>query len=864
MGKVSDLLNSRINQIVSAVGIVVWYDSENYYSELVTSLSDTGLKLLEYKDSFFALRAQIETFIDQSEAPKMLVYVPLKQEETQHALIEVEVAGAVIKPGAVPPTYNTRPSHIARQALQPIVGDEVAQAIEKQVEEGKLSLADLESIAEQGSGLSKGVVSLVFGIGSPQEVALAFLSSDQYDAELQTKEAMPELAALLQAVYEYQPPVGKLAADHRKSLARFIIVSDLLYHLPEPLPAALISVAAATKPANREACAGLAQTWRNRRDICNSYRRWAGLIESEIHLKDLVFTRQQLSQVETFLDLEKRLVELFTTEFIEGAEESLVAFAEEHQSTFWPEQCTELQTQWALIASAGRVLLQGRRIEKALKASPNCTATELTKSYVQEDEPWCLLDTYHRNMERRIHNFEFDATGTHQSLEQLIAKAREWYTKTGSLLAERFVRAYAKGKFEISGLQKQRAVFETQYKISLLGGKAAFVWVDALRFEMGRELADILVGEFDVIIQPAVASVPTLTEIGMASLLPLPKNNPILFSPSESKLAIDIQGNQIKDRKDRIAYLRTQTFLRMVDLHLEELLPNPKKAIRDAIKRADLVLVTSQEIDELCEGDNVHLARRIMDDMLLELRRAFRILRDLGVKTIVCTADHGYLFGEEVGVDMKIDPPGGQTVDLHRRVWVGQGGAADASYLRAPLQDFGWKTDLEIAVPWNFACFKVKGGTRAYFHGGISPQELFIPVLTIRSLKKAAADIGSYTWKITPGTPKISTRFYSVQIAGEVTGLFEAKPPKVHIEVRSKNDSISMPISASYGFSDATGDVQMRAIQEDPRKVEPNTITLMITKDSSEKKSVVSVVLLETETGVELIRLDEIEMGFSI
>jgi hypothetical protein len=468
-------------------------------------------------------------------------------------------------------------------------------------------------------------------------------------------------------------------------------------------------------------------------------------------------------------------------------------------------------------------------------------------------------------MERRIHTFDFDPTGIHQLLEQLIAKARERYTKAGELLSERFVRAYAKSNFEISGLQKQRAIFEKQHKDSLLGGKVAFIWVDALRFEMGRELANILAGEFDVTIQPAVASVPTLTEIGMASLLPITKETPVLFSPSDSKLALNIKGIEIRDRKDRIAYLKAQTFLKTVDFRLEELLPNPKKAIRDAIKAADLILVTSQEIDELCEGDNVHLARRIMDDMLLELRRAFRILRDLGVKTIVCTADHGYLFGEEIGVDMKIDPPGGHTIDLHRRVWVGQGGAADTAYLRAALQDFGWQTDMEIAVPWNFACFKVKGGTRAYFHGGMSPQELFIPVLTIKSFKKSVAEVGgSYTWKLTPGTPKISTRFFSIQIAGETIGLFEAKPPKVRVEVRSKNDSISMPISASYGFSEATGDVQMRPLPEDPRKVDPNTVTLMITKDPPDKKSMVSIVLIETETGVELGRLDEIEIGFSI
>jgi hypothetical protein len=114
-----------------------------------------------------------------------------------------------------------------------------------------------------------------------------------------------------------------------------------------------------------------------------------------------------------------------------------------------------------------------------------------------------------------------------------------------------------------------------------------------------------------------------------------------------------------------------------------------------------------------------------MDEALHELRRAFRVLGELGIDTIVLAADHGYLFGDELGSDMKIDPPGGDTADLHRRVWVGRGGTADASYLRIPLADFGVGGDLDIAVPWNFAGFKVKGGSKAYFHGACHYQSWF-------------------------------------------------------------------------------------------------------------------------------------------
>src|SRR5262249_41113199 len=164
---------------------------------------------------------------------------------------------------------------------------------------------------------------------------------------------------------------------------------------------------------------------------------------------------------------------------------------------------------------------------------------------------------------------------------------------------------------------------------------------------------------------------------------------------------------------------------------------------------AELVLITSQEIDELCEQDNLTQARRQMDGVLNDLRRGFRVLAELGVQTIILAADHGHLFGEEVSEDMKIDAPGGDTADLHRRVWVGHGGAADDSYLRAPLKVFGVDSDLDVATPWGFACFRSKGGARAYFHGGLSPQELIIPVVTMRPRAGAHAPApGSVGWQL--------------------------------------------------------------------------------------------------------------------
>ncbi len=112
---------------------------------------------------------------------------------------------------------------------------------------------------------------------------------------------------------------------------------------------------------------------------------------------------------------------------------------------------------------------------------------------------------------------------------------------------------------------------------------------------------------------------------------------------------------------------------------------------------------------------------------------------------------HLFLSDKLLGNDMKIDAPGGDTRDLHRRVWVGNGGAADPSYLRARIADFGLNSSLEIAVPWNFACFKVAGGAEAYFHGGMSPQEIIIPVVTLTSKNNTLGTASEIAWNIALG-----------------------------------------------------------------------------------------------------------------
>ena len=866
---VTEYLTSLIARQVDEHGLVVWYDPDGAYSEVVGVLGLPDTTVLCYEGSFVRLRWEIDQrrLMDGEEPPRLVVYVPMAQQETHHALIELEAAGVVMQPGGQPPSRNTRLAVVARNALKGILGIEAAAHVEKQTEAGKLTLADLDALADKGGEISRGVIALIFGTGNPQDVALSFLDSDRFDENVIKKEAKGELLELLRRDFGLKAPDVTELTDLRRRFTRHVLMTDLVSGLGDAVPSKLASVPVASTPATTDACKAMAKTWRLRRDRRESYVSAARQVEQELGLAALEFDPKAIEGLETFPAIEKALLFHAEDRLLKKSDLSaeqvggeILRLSESRRAGFWCDVEPRLQARWALVASAAEVLFTADRLEQALKRAP-ASVTGMIKEYTKDADPWCLLDTHHRHMESRWYSYEVHGDDQ-DSIEKLVIRARQRYVKVGSEMARCFLTQIQKTPLD-RDLARQREVFEKYVKPWLDHKKIAYVWVDALRFEMGRELARLLKEDFEVDLYVALAAVPTITEIGMAALLPGAQNAVKVVAAGSGKLALEIRGTVIKDRKDRVAFLKKYAGVKVFDTKLDNLLPRPSKRVREGIANAQLILVTSQEIDELCERDNITQARRQMDGVLNDLRRGIRVLLDLGLQRIVLTADHGHLFGEELSEDMKVDAPGGETVDLHRRVWVGHGGTADDAFLRAPLSAFEMQGEFDLATPWTFACFKCKGGARAYFHGGLSPQELLVPVMILTpSARSSMGPPTWFMWKLIPGSHKLSTRFFSVQITGVNTGLFDIAPPKVRVELRAKRKTISRAVSASYGFEEATGDVALRNDEADTKKIAPNTVTLMVIGEPDQKS--VGLYLLDAATGAELSRLEKIEVAIAI
>lgn len=863
MGRISDEILRMIEKQVDDHGIVVWYDGEKAYEKLIDRIALPDVTVLRYESSFFALKEKLEPFLEwiggngkpspDGHVPrKVLVYLPLEQDEAHYALIEAECSGVVMKPGADAWQRNTRLKAIAERVFRQISPDQASE-VGRQVEKGIYLLEDLDRLGEQAAEITAGGIKLIFGTASPSEVALAFATSDQHDEAIDSKQAMPQLGDLMRAGLgiEVKPGAGMAAA--RSAVRRGLLVGDFLVSLdPDKRPRQLTSIVAGEK-AQLELCRQICRAWRNRSDLRESYIEAARQAEREVRFTSLVIDAAALAASETFPSAEEKLLANAEGLILSGDFNRALELVESRQNSFWSLAEPVSGLHWSVLNSVCRMNLSAASIQNGLKAGKG-EASGMVQAYAKGMGPWCLLDTHYRHMEYRYAQLNAESMSDKGGLERVIRQSRQAYTDAVSVLAEAWTKVLSGTAFHVEGLAQQDRVFADRVAPALREGRrTAYFLVDALRFEMGSELAQGVDKEFDVSVFPTLAQAPTVTEVGMAALMPDADKGMELMEKG-GKIAAQVGGEVLRDRAGRVEYLKDHANAKMMVAKLAEMSrPSTKRKIQE--QRPELLLVTSQEIDKLGEmGEDDDDTREYMDNVLTKLSQAVRRLADLGFEHFVIAADHGHLYGESIEGGMKMDPPGGDTVALRHRVWVGHGGNSGMGFVRLPASDLGLGGDWELAFPSGLGLFKAKGNSQAYFHGGLSLQEMLIPVITLRG--RATQRTTTTAARVLPSMDrqKITTRFFSVTLTYSGEGLFEAAEMDVRISVTSGKKEVGAPVMAAYGFNEASREVRVT-------KDKPNHVTVNLSEEGIKH---VTVIVYDVASQVELGRVENIPVDIAL
>jgi hypothetical protein len=512
LGVVSDHLRSLVERQVKERGLVVWFDLEKHYQELLQGLSLPETAVESYEGSFFELRHRVEPHLgsDMDSPPRLVVYVPEPEEDTHNALIELTEPGMVMKPGQHSVNLNTRLPVVAKRALRPVLGDQQTARIEKDVAAGKLTLADLDRLTPDHSE----VVAIIFNTAYPQDVALKFLGSERYDSELTNRSATGDLATLLSVAFGISLPEEASCEELRVALARHLLSTEFVRTISDPMPPQLSSVNVAEEEPAAETCVVLVYEWRNRRDLRESYAEHADRVEEELGVSRLRLGMEQLEHCETFAAVELALqtaIEEWTLETpgwtLEQHRELRALISRRLQGFWasWPERYPQIHPRWLLIESAVEVIQIAGRIEAGLKTLDG-QPQEILQRYAGDlsaEEPWCELDTHHRRLERRDLDFARGIGGEYGALDRLVVRARRRYREAAESLSKYYLNALQKARFEVPDIPRQTETFARHVAPALEEGKTAYVLVDSLRYEMALDLARTLQADYEVGISPA-------------------------------------------------------------------------------------------------------------------------------------------------------------------------------------------------------------------------------------------------------------------------------------------------------------------------------------------------------------------------
>lgn len=268
---------------------------------------------------------------------------------------------------------------------------------------------------------------------------------------------------------------------------------------------------------------------------------------------------------------------------------------------------------------------------------------------------------------------------------------------------------------------------------------------------------------------------------------------------------------------------------------------------------ASLILVRSQEIDALGESGDDWLARQLMDTIVGNLARAVHKLAGCGIERFVIVSDHGYQFSMRKEEDMRMDSPGGDTVEIHRRCWAGRGGATPPGAVRISGAELGYDTDLDFIFPTGLAVFKTQGGL-SYHHGGISLQEMVIPVISLRMAIAAPEKTAAAQVKIF-GYPKtITNRTFGIQLACD-PHMFQKDSVTLRVVLVSKGEQVGETgMTVGGAFDRKTGCVTIKP-------GEKVSVGIMLTKDDCE---MVRVVVQVPATDAVLAQSEELPVKLGI
>lgn len=781
-------------------GVLVVYDPDRRYQDMCLNIVADRCAVIDASQSSILSREQASQALvamGKNQLDRVLVYVPAAQPLTPEAM-QADPFSVYLACGAVFPDANSSSDDYLSICLK--AKPDQATAIRQIFSSNpNPSFAVIDAV---GSGMGWPNLRALLSVESGRDILLALMApSECQETALKGNDAWVAEARdlLFNSIGLKLKTKGKTWSSIGDELWRFVLFSEFVFDLPEELPQALLDIPRAENIA-RPIIEGLCDDLRNDRrtqslyiDRAEDVEKQLGLIEQCGQLKDLGFR-------DTFPFEERTFLTLAIDAFLRDDIDQVQVILDNHLRSVWTGK-GESRAQWDLVRSALELARSCEDLDRQL-GDHTRTMDTLLEFYLSSLRE---VDRLHREFEQAVGDFEW------QDVQNVMApvkqQARKQYGKLVEKVQQVFTRHLQITGWPLPGRLANTDVFDRLVapKLQQNGYKVAYFMIDALRYELGVALEKQLSEDGVVELKAALAQLPSVTPVGMASLLPGAGQH--LYLRNDEQKIVPMLGDQtVNTVPQRMDVFKKRYGHRFAEGRLEDFVRGRFEFNQDI----DLLVLRAVEIDSHFEN-HPDTAPTEITNALKRIRMAIHKLIERGFNEVVIATDHGFFMNTHAGAGDVCSKPAGHWLIVHDRCALGDG-SADNHHLVMSTEKLGIRGDFaKFAGPETLAAYRTG---LLYYHGGASLQECVVPVITMQlkvaaqpGLEKAAVTI-SYKG----GQKRIATRVPVIDVAVDSSDIFSVESDfEILLEAHDSKGEVVGEAKAGGVVNPATGTLTLKA-----------------------------------------------------
>lgn len=498
------------------------------------------------------------------------------------------------------------------------------------------------------------------------------------------------------------------------------------------------------------------KSWMDSSRYRDSFEKISKEVSNELHIANLLegIDASKVLSCDTYEKCDQVVIAYLLSKINDESMQSdaIAKIIGSREHTFWFENYKNIY----------KALLSASLLSDFVKKSSLIMSSfeEGIKNYASH---WYKADSYYREYSL------YSSKAEHlEILKDLSSKIEDMYLNSFLRELNDNWQKFADTYTNKTSLSHQQKFYSNFVEPLLAKNQKVFVIIsDALRYECGVELGSIItsIDKYTSSCESMVSSLPSYTQLGMASLLPhkqlsIGDKNDIVFIDEKSSSGMANRDKILKSYDMNAAAIGYEEFLKFT-----------RDDGREYVKNSSAIYIYHDEIDKMGEKNEIKTFDAVSStfDTIVKIVKQ---ISNFNGSNIFITSDHGFLYTNQPTLDSefcKVESDG--SVKSNRRFIIGKSLEASTCVTKYDGQALGISGENEFLIAKSINKIRVQGGGNRFVHGGSSLQELVIPLISIK--KKRSTDVRDVNVDIIPlrniSTNTVNVSLYQSEIVDDKT-----------------------------------------------------------------------------------------------